>query len=80
MIEEELEINLIYKQPKVGMCILLNRHLPRVFLFECVLKVMKRRERGNLNLSTQHTRLKKSQLDIYIYNCYYHYYYCDFLE
>ncbi len=37
-IEEGLEMNLIYKEPKVGMCILLNRHQPHVFLFECVLK------------------------------------------
>ncbi len=43
-IEEGLRINLIYKKPKVGMCILLKRQLPRL---------------GGLNLGTQHTRLKK---------------------
>ncbi len=26
-----LEINLTYKLPEIGMCILLNRHLPRCF-------------------------------------------------
>ncbi len=60
-IEEGLEINLIYKEPKVGMCILLNRHQPHVFLFECVLKGGGGGG-GGLNLSTQHTQLKKSLL------------------
>ncbi len=51
-------MNLIYN--KVGMCILLNRHLP---VFKIMRRGEERREEGGgcLNLSTQHTRLKKSR-------------------